>query len=277
MPAAFAGDRVDLEKAVPGDAYVRIENTRGEVNIMGWEEKMVRVTGELDDLAEELIFDVDGRDVTIEVKMPRRDVNWGDGSDLRINVPVGSRVKFEGVSSDVSLSTVSAGAQVSTVSGDIEITEVRDQLRVKAVSGDIDVTKSSGVIKVSTISGEIEVQAEAHDLSVDTVSGDIEVELGTFDSLYGRAVSGDVGVEGKLAPNGRIDLSSVSGEVDLELEKPINAELFIRSGIGGDIRNDLTDDEPKDMFPSQQSLRATAGDGSGRISIETVSADIRLH
>lgn len=272
-----AGDRVDLEKPAPADAIVRIENIRGEVVVTGWDRHKVAVAGELDDLAEGLVFEVDGRHVRIEVKMPRKDVNWGDGSDLQIHVPQGSRVGFEGVSTDLEIENIHSGSQLRTVSGDIDATDMHGRLNINSVSGDIDLRRATGPASVSSTSGDMSLELTSQDVRVDTVSGDIEVELGLFEKLSVRSVSGEIEIEGQLMPNGSVDMSSVSGDVALELGEPVNADVNVRSGIGGDIRNGFNDQKPEDNFPGGQKLDMVVGDGAGRISIKTVTADIRLN
>lgn len=272
-----AGERVDETRNVPRDAVITIENTRGDVDIIGWDEAAVSVAGELDDLAEAFIFEVDGRDVRIEVRMPRRDVNWGDGSDLKIQVPHESRVSFEGVSTDLVVESVRGGVRLHSVSGDIDVSDVEGEVMVKTVSGDVEVDDARGRARIASVSGDLELVMSVVDARVDSVSGDVEVQLREFDALFAETVSGELEVEGMLNPSGEIDLSSVSGDITLRLDPPVNATLRVRSGIGGDIYNDLNDVRPRDEFPSQQSLETTVGDGSGRIKITTVSADIRLN
>lgn len=272
-----AGDRVDLAKPAPADAIVRIENTRGEVVVTGWDRNQVAVAGELDDLAEGLLFEVDGRHVRIEVRMPRKDVNWGDGSDLRIHVPEGSRVSFEGVSTDLEIKNIRGGSQLRTVSGDIDATDMHERLNVNSVSGDIDLRGATGPASVSSTSGDMSLVLTSTDVMVDTVSGDIELELGLFEKLSVRSVSGEIEIEGQLMPNGRVEMSSVSGDIAFNLGDPVNADVNVRSGIGGDIRNRFNDQKPEDNFPGGQKLDTVVGDGSGRISIRTVAADIRLN
>lgn len=274
---AFAGESVDVSERVPADPIVKIDNMRGEVEIRAWDREEVSVTGELDDLAEGLTFEVDGRRVQIEVQMPRNDVNWGDGSDLVIRLPSASRVSFKGVSTDVSIEGVTGGAGIGTVSGDIEVEDVGGQLLVNSVSGDVEVYGTEGRASVSTISGDIDIESGMRELQVETVSGDVEVELDEIEQLNGRSVSGSLELSGRLLEDGRIDLGSVSGDIRLDLGRPVNAELEIEAGIGGDIYNDMTDDEPKEIFPSRQELITRAGTGRGRITIETVSADVRLN
>lgn len=273
---AVAGERVDKTLAAPPDAMVVIRNTRGDVEVSGQDANEVSVSGELDDLAEELVFTVEGRDILIDVRMPRKDVNWGDGSDLHIRVPRGSKVRFEGVSTDVRVENIEGGAQLRTVSGDIEAHGVNNQLIVNSVSGDVVVTDADGRTQVSTISGDLELTLSGKEIKVDSVSGDIEAELGGFERLTAETVSGEIEIAGELMHAGTADLSSVSGDVGLKLAQPVNAELNVRSGIGADIYNSWNNVEPRTLFPSQQELRTTSGDGSGRINIRTVSSDIRL-
>ncbi len=274
---ANAGERVDESKAVPLDAIISINNVRGDIEITGWDKPEVAITGELDDLAESLIFEVNGSDVRIRVVLPRKDVNWGDGSDLHIKVPTGSRIAFEGVSTDLDIKNIEGGAHLRTVSGDIEVQGIGTQLTINTVSGDIEASTIAGRTQVTTISGDVELSASATDVGVDTVSGRLQVELAKVENLYLRSVSGEIEIEGNLLPEGCIDASSVSGEITLSLVRPVNAELQIRSGIGAEINNGFTGAEPKKVFPNQQELIAVAGDGNGRISVRTVSSDIVLN
>lgn len=274
---AIAGEKVDRSLAVPADAVVRVQNTRGKVEIAGWDKTAVSVSGELDDLAEKLVFEVDGKSVLIEVKMPRQNINYGDGSDLHIKVPTGSRLSFDGVSSSVELHNINGGASLRTVSGDIDVGNVVSQLIVNSVSGDITVDGATGKGQFSTISGEMDLHVKTRDVRLDTVSGDVDVRLGEFDSLSAETVSGDLKVAGKLAPRGSVNISSVSGTVRLGLAQPVNADVTVRTGVSGDISNDMNDARPRDVFPSRQTLQTTVGDGSASVRISTVSADVELN
>ncbi|MCB1691548.1 MAG: DUF4097 family beta strand repeat protein [Pseudomonadales bacterium] len=275
-PLALAGEEVDRSLPAMDDGVVKIINTRGEVKVEGWEKHEVSVEGELDDLAEGLVFESDSVGTTIEVKMPRKDVNWGDGSDLHIRIPHGSRLRFEGVSSDVAVRDVLGGSSIRTVSGDVKMQDVADQLVVNTVSGDVEIDKATGPARVSTISGEVELDVASTEVDVDSVSGDVDLDLETFDRLYGKTVSGEFKARGKLGGGGSIDVSSVSGDVELSLSRPVDARVRIRTGVGGDITNRQSDDEPRDVFPTQQVLEANLGNGNGRITVSTVNADVRL-
>jgi len=267
---------VDQSLAVPSDALISIDNTRGEVTIIGWDQAKVTVKGDLDDLAEAFIFDLKDQQVVIEVKVPRLDLNRGNGSNLTIQVPQESRVRFVGVSTDVEIENIRGGVQVQLVSGDLEARRIESQLLINTVSGDIEINGVIGSVLASTISGDLELVTTAKSLRLDTVSGDVELTLKAFDQLAVHSVSGSMEIDGELNPAGQIELASVSGDIRLGLQPGLNATLDLDGGISGDIVNDLSDDEVETRFPSRQRLRAIVGDGSGRIGIRTVSADITL-
>lgn len=269
-------EEVDKTLAASAKGLVEIVNTRGDITIEGWDSDEIRVTGELDALTEEFIFEVEGDRARIEVRLPKHNVNWGDGSDLVIRLPQGSRVAFDGVSTDVIIHKIGGGVRVRSVSGDVTISEIENQINVKTVSGDIDIVDSSGAANVSSVSGDIELEISSRQITLDTVSGDIEARLQAFEKLRASAVSGDIDVEGKLTDGGSIDISSVSSDVSLELDGPVNAKFNAQTGPGGDIVNDLNDDEVVTKFPAMKGLNTEFGNGAGEINLRTVSGDIRI-
>jgi DUF4097 and DUF4098 domain-containing protein YvlB len=256
----FAGEDIDESKDASPDGLVEIINPRGEVTIRGWDENRIEIRGELDDLSEEFIFEIDGNTARIEVKIPKRGANWGDGSDLEIQVPQGSRVSFESASSDSSVSNIQGGIRFRTASGDIDARNIESQINIKTVSGDIEVRDAAGRANVSSVSGEIELELTSKRISADTVSGDLELKLASFDQLFAKAVSGDMEISGTLTSNGDIETSTVSGDIFLELIEPVDAEISIETGPGGDINNELSKDKVATRFPAMKALNTRVGE-----------------
>jgi DUF4097 and DUF4098 domain-containing protein YvlB len=273
---AHAGDRVDESRSVESDTVVEIHNTRGEIRITGWDKDEISVEGELDDLATGLTFEVDGKLALIRVEMPTRNINWGDGSDLEIKIPVNGRIDFDGVSTDLYLKNIMGGIAVHSVSGEIEARGIDNRIQINAVSGDIDIQDAGGKAKITTVSGDMELDLRSEMVSVNAVSGDINLRLQTIDTLMASVVSGEIDVEGNLADSGSINCNSVSGDVTLVLAAPVNARIDVQTGPGGDIDNRITEDEARDIFPAQMALKSRSGDGSGNISVHTVTGDVTL-
>jgi len=272
----LAGEFVEKSLSAQPNGIVEIHNVRGDIKVLGWDKQEVEIRGELDDLAEELIFEKQGKVTLIRVKMPNKNVNHGDGSKLVINIPNGNRLDFSGVSTDLIIKNIDGGIDIRTVSGDVDGKNIHKQLFVTTVSGDIEFKDSSGRAKLGTVSGDIEGNLNSQGISANSVSGDVELELTEFDELSASTVSGDLKIEGKLKDDGEASLNNVSGDITLKLASKVNARANIKSGPGGSITNGLSSDKVKEIFPNQQKLQMTLGDGSGRIKIYTVSGSIRL-
>ena len=272
----YASESVNKSLSAKADGVVEIHNVRGDIKIIGWDKNKVEIKGELDDLAEELIFETHGKVTVIRVKLPKRSINHGDGSDLVIRVPKANRVDFNGVSTDLNINNISGGIDIRSVSGDVDVDNVRKQLFINTVSGEISLKNSSGKAKLTSVSGEIDGECDSKDIAVDSVSGTIELKLKEFDNLLASNVSGDVWVKGQQSDSGQTRLSSVTGDITLAFEGEVNARAKINTGPGGWISNDMSSDEVKNVFPNQQKLIMTLGDGSGRIKIGTVTGGIKL-
>lgn len=94
------------------------------------------------------------------------------------------------------------------------------------------------------------------------MSGKIDLD-GSFRQVTGGSTSGEVDLALRKCPD-KIELTTVSGDVELEL--PRNAGFTLRySTASGDLESD---------FPL--TAGRTYGDGSGSITIDTTSGDLKI-
>jgi hypothetical protein len=277
--AGWAGEHVDQTLNVEPAGTVHIHCLRGELTIVGWDRPEVRVQGELDDLATGLRFETDGDRTMIRIVMPEHGVNRGDAADLTVNVPGGAHLRVDAVSAEVHLREVTGPVAIRTVSGDVSAEGLGDRVQINTTSGDIELSGGAGgegLVRIGTTSGDTRVRLHTLTLRLDSVSGDIEAELEAFDAIRASTVSGDFELAGELASGGSLEANSVNGDVELELAAPVNAAVEIRTGAGGDIDNDWTEDAPETLMTRGKTLRTTAGDGSGRVLVQSISGDIEL-
>ena len=267
-------EEVDESRIVDPSGIVKIKSLRGEVRVEGWNKNEVRVRGDLDDLATGLHFDVEGNQTRVEIKMPGQNVNWGDGSDLLIQVPLGSRIVVDSVSSDIYAEKLVAGVQIRTVSGEIELRDARDLISLRSVSGSIHTEDTQGELRATSSSGELNVRNHKGNAQVETMSGEIDLEESEVARLTGASISGEINVQAQLLETVIAEITSVSGEVVVEVISPNNLTILAQS-TSGDIDNDLTDDKVTDSF-GRRSLDTRIGDGSGALNIRTVSGAIEL-
>ena len=294
-----AGEKVNEILQVKDDIDVEIEHTNGKVDIQGWDKSEVSVEGELDEKAEEFIFEERNGRILIKVKMPKNSGKWsskGPGDDLVIRVPVKSHVSYGGVNADAEISKLERGLDASTVNGSIEAENILGRIGLQSVNGKIEAQDLSGDIRLETVNGKIrdrnssgkelnlnsvngniESQSTINDITVETVNGWVELVLGDVDSLEMVTVNGELDVSLSLLERGEIEGSSVSGGINLEVQKDVSATFEVNGHAGGNIVNRISDDRvQKAKYGPSRKLEFAVNGGKAKVDLSTVSGRIVL-
>jgi len=291
----FAGEKIDKTLAAKGVTSITIENQSGEVTILGWDKNEVSVQGDLDDRAEQFIFERNGSHIEMSVEMPNSN-HWGSsGSELTIHIPENIHVNFDGISTDVNIENLTGSTEVKTISGKIKAKNLQKHVELSSISGDVISENLSGDISLATISGGIEDEGSSGELQLQAVSGDIsskssatevsisnvsgetEVSLAEVDELKLSTVSSDAEIELFLNDNGSVKFSSVSGDLDVKFQKGVQARFKLKASAGGDLVNKITADKAEQAkYGPSEKLKFQTGNGSASVKANTVSGKIKL-
>lgn len=298
--SSMAQESVDRTLDISAGTQVYLNNERGELEVITHDKNLVRLVGTLDENTEELIFELRGNGVRIEVRTPDQNgwsYNDEAGSDLTLYMPTMSPLKVEGVSMDVEAADLQAGTDITLVSGDIKLTNAGRDVLLKTVSGDITASQLAGNVTLETVSGDItdvenaateaKYQAVSGDVDVQSatlkrfqlqnVSGDVDMRLPAVDSAEVKNVSGDVDITLGLNDTASLDASSVSGDLSFRLSGEVNASFDLKANAGGDIVNRITDAKAQESrWGASSSLDFTAGSGAARVKMSTVSGTIEI-
>ena len=297
---ALADEKINRSLDVSNTPYVQIEHVNGSTKVIAWGKSEIKVTGALGDRTEKFIFEKDGNEVLIKVKVENNHGwnNWGsdNGDDLKIFVPRQSNVYYSAVNADVELVQVRGGARVETVNGAIYVKELAGRIRLESVNGRITADSLEGDVKISTVNGSIdsrsskgkedsydsvngtiEVFSESGDINVETVNGDIELKLGNVHQLNLDTVNGSIDARLELDENGEIEASSVDGSISLYLQSDVSARFDIEGHAGGNITNNLSDDTmQKAKYGPNRWLKFSLNGGSAKVNVSTVSGRVKL-
>lgn len=294
----LAGQKVDETLDASRDGRVEIEHFNGNATIKGWNKDQVKVAGELDERAEDFIFERRGNNIRIEVEMPHRNRNNGSykGDDLTIWVPENSKVSYQSINAEVDVKSVYGGMDVETINGNIDAEDLKGRIRLNSVNGDIESQKLVGAIKIDTVNGDIddsnstgdkaylnsvngdiEMTSEIADLSIETVNGDMDLVLDDIESLNLDTVNGDVDSQFNLMKSGEVRANSVGGDIDLYLQSGVSARFDIQSHAGGSIRNSLSDDRMKKAkYGPRRWLEFSLNGGDASVDVSTVGGSVTL-
>jgi len=271
-----AGEKVDKTLDVADKGEVEISNSRGNIEVTGWDKNKISVKGELDDLTERFIFTTSGNKTLIKVELPDRSTSSrsGDGSNLKIFVPLKFSVQFGGIATDITISNIESKVDVNSVSGDIELDKIDSRTYINSVSGNIDLKNINGAIEISTVSGDVKAMVSSTNIFVSGVSSDISVKTDKIESAQISTVSGDSSLTGYLVNDGSVKLSNVSGNSHFMVKSDLNADVLLDTGPGGDVKNKYSDDKAERSFIGSEKLKFTAGNGNGLVRMSTVSGEV---
>ena len=130
--------------------------------------------------------------------------------------------------------------------------------------------------RLSSVSGDVDTENLSGEIDVESVSGDLVVVNGVFDRAALGTVNGDIVFHAQLLDDGRLDVETVNGGVDIEFAGDISARFDIET-FNGDIRNCFGPEAVRvSKYAPGYELKFTEGDGSGRVTIETLNGDLRL-
>lgn len=279
---ALADTPINLTHDAAPDVHINVSNVKGAVTITAWDRNQVQVGGRLGDGARPLTIDGSNSNMTIKVQSQGKSgwFNWNSdtsmgGTTLDIRVPKGASLDVDVVSAPLSIDGIDGGKiSVNTVSGKARVNARTPLADVDSVSGTIELAGSAGKVSLQTVSGDILAPNVGDEAELQTVSGRIRVGGGPWRKLNLSTVSGDVQLNGGLAPGGTFDVDSMSGDVQVQIPSSTSATIHANT-FSGDLRSDFGTVKKVEHGPGSE-LQATVGGGNGKISVETFSGDLRI-
>ncbi len=283
-PAAFAATPIKpVAKPLDTRGTVEISNIRGSIKVIGWERKMVAVTGSLGDDTR-LVFEGSASRMLVRAERISERKGWfgwngsGPREDtlIQVHVPFGASLEIESVSADVAVAGIKSSErlQVESVSGDAELRADTVRLSLSTVSGDAQFSGRAERATSESVSGDVTLRGIEGELKVETVSGDARVSESRLRQLDGGSVSGDLDFDVDLIGSASVNIESMSGNVTLRLpaglSATVNAETF-----SGSLASDFSLKIIDEKGPGSE-MRGKLGNGDARIDLESFSGDIRV-
>jgi DUF4097 and DUF4098 domain-containing protein YvlB len=280
---ALADTPIDISHPAAPTVHVDVTNIKGKVTITAWDRNEVHVGGRLGDGA--LPLSIEGSENNLSIKVQAEGhggwLNWsGDkamsDTTMDIDVPRAASLKVNVVSAPVNIDGINGGdIEVNSVSGRVRIDAQTPALSIIAVSGNVAFSGHAQQAKLQTVSGDILAPSLGHTVDLQTVSGHIQAAGGPWQQLNLTTVSGDVQLTGGLAAGGKMSVDSMSGDLQLQFPSSLASSIHATT-FSGDLHSDFGIPKQPEHGPGS-TLDTVAGDGNGKITIETFSGDLRIH
>jgi hypothetical protein len=279
----------------PG-ATVSLANISGDIKISSWGSSQAELTAvktgpadQLDDV--EISIDAQQSRLNIRTVYPKHSNNR---VSVRYDLKVPNDVNLDSISSvsgSIDLADIDNRVIARTVSGDIQAAHLGDETSLESVSGDVRVTDTggrtsvksvSGAITADDIKGDLEAKAVSGNIQIrqvqgyikaDNVSGSININDSDPTSLTASTVSGGVRFEGRLNANGRYNLKSHSGTVQISLPSDSNFVLTA-STFSGSIDSDF--DIKVNSWTQKKTISGVVGSGGPTVEARSFSGSVRI-
>jgi len=188
---------------------------------------------------------------------------FGRGGAVRIRVvaPTGASLDASTASADITLSGTLGAIDLKTASGDVAASgATADTARINTASGDVRFGRSLSQTTIGSASGTITVAETGGTADAKTMSGDVTVEHAEG-SVRAATMSGDVFL-GSLT-QGTVDAKTMSGDVTMDVVPGVRVWMDL-SSLSGKAQSDL--DQGDD----------SGGAAQLRLSASTKSGDVRV-
>lgn len=272
-------DQIDKTLTVRPNGELHIEITDGRIDVQGWNKSEIRVEGTISRKPEDFVFETHGKNTRIELS-GNHGSWWGNNSasaNLKIYVPRQNAIIADGVSVNFSFDGLSRSVRANTISGNIELSNGAGNIDLNSVSGDIKVNDAKGKLDLASVSGDIEVDGNAKYFDASSVSGSISARIGMAERIELETVSGDIELELGLSDDARLEADTVSGDIEIKFANShINTSFEIETGPGGRVKNRLSDDRMSANMTFSGSLEFSLGNGDSSVDLETMSGTIVL-
>jgi len=266
----------EIEHAIGAEGRFALRVTSPEVEMRAIEGDTARVRVEFelraatdahaDEAFGRLNYVVNRGDGLLEVAEPKRDAGGiatiagilGLSSDrvetrVVVELPRRASVDFAGVSAEVTVTGLGGQQQFKTVSGDVVMSDLAGSITFKGVSSDVSIRAERPI-----------------SLRANTVSGDLSAIAPRFDSAHIASVSGDIELEGDLAPGTTHRFETVSGDLSLGVVGGVTLEV---RGLSSDV--DVSVGHRSEG--SRDRRRYVMGDGAASAQFSSMSGDVSVH
>jgi DUF4097 and DUF4098 domain-containing protein YvlB len=278
--AALSAQSRDTTFAVTRGALVDVTVRTGRLVVRGTD----RSTGELRTDDPRVQLRTTGVGVTLaptRTSSPTRR-RGSDDDRVELLLPRGVRVVVNAGSADVDLRDIDGDVEVRTSSGDIAMGRLGGRAIVETLAGDLTIDDGVGELRVTTAAGDVRVNGLRGAADIHTTSGDVTLLDVRSSRITVESISGDASIEGTLAADARVRISTHSGDVTMRVDGGPRGTLEFET-FNGELTTtgSLTMVGPASTTATRRGTTGGqrfefGGGGSALVSISTFNGDLRF-
>ena len=259
-----------------------LENGNGSVEISGWDQNKVDITGvkygSTEAIRDDIRIEIDHRSDAVTIRTVRPSIHTGGGgARYVIHVPKktsldpvttsNGRIRVDDMNAPARLRTSNGTIRAGHVEGSFEARTSNGAIEVESVKGDAVLHTSNGHIRGESISGRCEAQSS---------NGPIHVTLTDSNTSPVHLETSNGGIELTMLQAPKADIRAETSNSSITLRMPSNTSAHVIAEGG---RNSIHSDfDIATKFQSDHERRVDGNIGSGgpTIDLSTHNGSIRI-
>lgn len=260
---------------------INAETFNGPIEISGWDQNQVEITGAkygaTEALRDSVKMDVHNAPDSVDIRASKGSSTTGQmGARIVMHVPrtamldrvttSNGAIKVRDVASAPHLKTSNGPITVSNVASDVDAHSSNGSITVEQVKGGATLKTSNSPIRVETVNGPLEVE---------TSNGSITARSSSDGSAKLVSSNGPIDLTLDKAPKGDIKAETHNGGIKLRLPSGSAAHI-IADTSNGSISSDFDMSTAGGGNESKKHVDANIGSGGPTIELSTKNSSIRI-
>lgn len=263
---------------------LELENFNGSVEIIGWDQNTVDVSGtkyaEEESMLRAIRVEATQSGNTVHIRTSRPEPRrWNGGARYTIRVP--RRTELAHIqSSNGSLKVEDIegpAADLSTSNGAIRIRNIRGRLDIRTSNGPVDVQTADGGVTIRTSNGGVTLDNVRGTLNATTSNGVIRgtlVDASPNEPIRLSTSNGAIDVKLQMPRNNDLTASTSNGSITIRMPSNAGARLNATTSSHESIQTDF-DVQVRGLM-SKHRLEGTLGSGGPQLNLTTSNGAIRI-
>jgi len=268
--------------ALPPGGRLSVENFNGSVEISGWDQATIDISGSkyarTPELRDALKIDIEHAADSVYIRTVRPSARRG-GMGAKFIIKVPRRTQLERISTSnggIHTLDIEGNARLKTSNGGVRAEDLHGSLNAETSNGGIDVQDLEGGASLHTSNGHVRAEDVRGSLEAETSNGGIHVRLAKSEAGHPiklETTNGGIELTIETAQQNDVRASTSNGSITLHLPSNLNAQLNANTS-NSSISSDFEVATQGTM--SKNHLEGRIGSGGPTLDLSTSNGSIRL-
>ena len=260
---------------------INAESFNGSIEISGWDQGKVEITGAkygaTETLRDNVKLDVHNAADSVEIRASRGSAtNGGCGARIVMHVPRTALLdRITTSNGAIKIRDVAGAPHLKTSNGSITASNIASDVDAHTSNGPIDVEQVKGGALLKTSNGHIRVEGVNGPLEVETSNGPITARSASDTSAKLTSSNGAIDLTLDRAPKGDIKAATHNGGIKLHLPAGSAAHLIADTSRGS-ISSDFDMASSGNGEDNRKHVDANIGSGGPTIELTTSNSSIQV-